>query len=254
MKPKTLTKKVSNQLVAIHKQLESLNLFDEFSLFNRESCSLQNFEFFVGVVEDKAKAYAALRTLTHYLTKIQSIDDGEKEVMPHHLNKDSVQEEQYPPSSQISSKACGDTIEKIQVKMEEIFDLLEKYLKHQEASQKQENFKKLREQNIKQLRTAIANKDSISNKITQIKQEFDKIHQVLKEKLEYERSSLENFILGFEARVSGPKETRSNKPTLAIEPTKAPKGGVIKMDQIKIEADATEVACNLTSKAVNNDT
>ena len=256
MKSTKLTKKLSCQLHTLQNQLQKLTRFDEFSLFDPRSASIDNFDLFTSVIEDKAKIYDHLSFLLQKAKRCsESVAfDSEKEFGKILQDVDFFHN-QGLQLSENRSLIHLTTLEKIQFKMKQIFGLVEEYLDQLDADFHQEHFQLLLDSNLDRLRAVIESKETGSEKIKEVEEEFEKIKKVLKEKLTFEKDRLLRRVELDKAdqriRRQEAVETR-DKAVMVIEPEKTDiekqKIEKIEIERIKVKLDVSEVACIISAE------
>ena len=104
--------------------------------------------------------------------------------------------------------------------MKGIFVLVEEYLDRLDADFHQKHFQTLLEENLDKLRVVLSSQETFADRITQVDDEFQKIQKVLKEKLEFERISLERAIDDSEGRLRRGMSSTREKAVMVILPEK----------------------------------
>ena len=247
MKSKKLSKQISSQVLELHKQLQTLNRFDELSLFNPSTVSVDNYDFYANLVEEKAKLYESL----NFLIKKDRGEDSDEELEEGGygvLKGADFFHNQGLQSAESRSQLHFNTLDKLYLKMEGIFHLVEEYLDQLDSDLYQVHFQRVLEANLGQLRAVLSSKEGKSKKVEQLEKEFQKISDILHEKLIAERKSLVNYLEDTEDKIKKEKAKMSDKGVLV---TTAPSALPDSEDQSTLNIDMSfmKVQCQSSGSA-----
>ena len=241
MESNKISKKVARQIQALHKQLQKLNRFDEFTLLDLSSASINNFDLFKNIISDKLRLYESLNFLMNSPTKSERSVGFDPDMDPvfqtaNFLNKQGLS------SVHNRSLLHFTTFEKIQFKMEGIFCLVEEYLDQLDTDLHQEHFQEMLEANLDQLRAVLIDQqDSVPERVRRIEEEFQKIDQILRKKLNFERENVARILEGSEESLRKEMVRTRDKAVMVIEPgnTKKEENGAkyIDIEKIKVEVE-----------------
>ena len=251
MESKKITKREASQFLVLKKQLEKLNRFDEFTLFDQNTGSVNNFDFFSNLVEDKAKVYDSLNFLIQKVRNGAGEGPGEEELAALGENPDFFQKHGLRLYG-VNSQLHLNTFDQIQFKMEGIFKLVEDYLDQLDSDMSQEFFKMLLEANLNKLRTTLTSQQSNSEKISDVHHEFLKIKKILEEKLEFERKNILRIEGDSGDRLLGDMDVLVHKGVMVSESKstqidRLQQEGAI-TEKIEVEVEAYEVASDIGAR------
>ena len=260
-----IKKGISNQLTKIQKKLKKLNQFDEFSLFQPNTTSVHNFDFFATHIEDKAKAYDSLHFIINKIKKDSQVDDhnpaNDSEelgnqgnvALPQNIgffNKQGVH--MYKSSLEVHLT----TFEKIQFKLKQIFGLVEDYLDQISPDIYQECLNEIIDPNLKNLKKMITSEETSNpEKVRKIEEEFKKIQKTLRKKFHSEAKNLLKTakINQIDNRLTKQLAQTRDKSIMVIEPkpeksaNKASSQPKIELERIKINIQTATDSSNLIS-------
>ena len=209
-------KSISCQLLYLYKLLEKVKHSEDFDPFEQKSTSANNFDGFATFLEDKAKINDSINLLIQNLAMAADRGGFDSELNSLPLNQGFLERESRSLFG-ISKRLFFFAFEKIKLKMNEIFSIVEDYLDQAEPDLYEESLPGFIEDNLKELRTALGSQSSNSKKIRKIEEEFKKIDNIIKEELELKRINLRGSVQleDSQKRVSNDAKMRIKKNLLS---------------------------------------